>query len=62
MTGGKDAKTSWMVRLEKLRNQNFHSFIHLNIKITTIKMPFPIKKLLLFDADTNDCLLKYSFL
>lgn len=26
MTGGKDAKTSWMVRLEKLRNQNFHSY------------------------------------
>ena len=24
--GGKDAKTSWMVRLEKLRNQNFHSY------------------------------------
>lgn len=26
MAGGKDAKTSWMVRLEKLRNQNFHSY------------------------------------
>lgn len=26
ITGGKDAKTSWMARLEKLRNQNFHSY------------------------------------
>lgn len=26
IAGGKDAKTSWMVRLEKLRNQNFHSY------------------------------------
>ena len=26
LAGGKDAKTSWMVRLERLRNQNFHSY------------------------------------
>ncbi len=26
IAGGKDAKTTWMVRLERLRNQNFHSY------------------------------------
>lgn len=26
ISGGKDAKTNWMVKLERLRNQNFHSY------------------------------------
>jgi DNA sulfur modification protein DndB len=26
ISGGKDAKTSWMQKLEKIRNQNFHSY------------------------------------
>jgi DNA sulfur modification protein DndB len=26
ISGGKDAKTSWMQRLERIRNQNFHSY------------------------------------
>ena len=26
MSGGKEAKTQWMVKLEKLRNENFHQY------------------------------------
>lgn len=26
ISGGKDAKTEWMVKLEKLRNENFHQY------------------------------------
>ncbi len=26
ISGGKDAKTSWMQKLERIRNQNFHSY------------------------------------
>lgn len=26
ITGGKEAKTNWMVKVERLRNQNFHSY------------------------------------
>lgn len=26
ISGGKDAKTQWMVKLEKLRNENFHQY------------------------------------
>lgn len=26
ISGGKDEKTKWMVRLERIRNQNFHSY------------------------------------
>ena len=26
MSGGKDAKTKWIVELNRLRNQNYHSY------------------------------------
>ena len=26
ISGGKEAKTQWMVKLEKLRNKNFHQY------------------------------------
>ncbi len=26
ISGGKEAKTNWMVKLERIRNQNFHSY------------------------------------